>query len=529
MKKLCFMILIVTTLFFGCEDKKENTLLEKMKKTAERNKEIKKKLEEEKEVAKKPTMEEIAEQPLPPIVKAAAEGDLAQVKNLIKESGSKNKRDHRNRTPLYMASENGRFDVVKYLVEKNASISSSREDGDTPIMAAARNGHEDIVKFLVENDADVNATNNFGRTVLMAAAQGGDKDIISFLLSKKAELNARDKYGKSALIFAMEYDHMEIAKWLLDKGAEVWKEKPKKARKPLTLKIDGEPVKKNEHILEEIEKEKFEFRPKTELFYAVEAGDLDLVKRLVAKGSPVTVTDIEREREIIIYPQSNGEDENHEKLFERAVERTAYDRDRKNLLMYAAEKAYLDIIKFLVKKGARLEETDGETVRGPLFYVATAEKGDEEFEKRLAETAAWIIEKGKETWKKKEALSQEEIDKRRAEHKNAAWYDRNWQKLRHKIVEQPKVNIEDQDWEGWTVLTLAAKNGHYHLVKTLIEKGVMINRKERKFGRTALIYSRVNEFPRIEKLLKKHGAMEGIDFDAEELEKQKQKQKKSEK
>ena len=54
-------------------------------------------------------------------------------------------------------------------------------------------------------------------------------------------------------------------------------------------------------VIEELDKKEVHLRQKTELFYAIEKGDLELVKLLVAKGSPLLVTDVEQSRENIIY------------------------------------------------------------------------------------------------------------------------------------------------------------------------------------------------------------------------------------
>jgi ankyrin repeat protein len=179
-------------------------------------------------------------------------------------------------------------------------------------------------------------------------------------------------------------------------------------------------------------------------------------------------------------------------------------------------------MKFLISKGARLEETDGENVRGPLFYAVgqNLDKKDPSKEKRLAETVAYIIEEGKKTWKKKVRLSKKELDKMRKENQSKPWWEQNPFDVEWKEVIAPKVDIEEYDYEGWTALTLAAKYGQFESVKVLIEKGAIINHKERKMGNTALMYSRIGKFTEMEKFLLANCAKEGINFDHEELAKQ---------
>lgn len=516
MKKLLIILACVLAVLASCDSK--SAIQKKMEETAERNKEIKAKIEAEKNKKKKFVDTEVKEE-LPPIVEAAKKGDIVAVKAELKKGTLADVKDGRKRTALYHAATEKKGDIVLALLAEDANVNTKRDDGDTPLMAAARNADKKMVKILLEAKADINATDNFGRTPLMMAAQGGSQEIIDTFLKEGADLNAKDKYELSALIFAMKYKHMDLAKYLLKKGAKVWKPAPVRySKKPITLKIENKVQPGMDKIIEELEKKEVKLRQKTELFYAIEKGDLELVKLLVKKGAPVLVTDVDQSRENIIYVMGAKEEE-RDMLFERATERTSYDRDQKNLLHYAAENGYVEIMKFLIKKGARLEETDGENVRGPLFYVVGQHKDPKDPGKveRLVKTADFIIEEGKKTWEKKVRFSKKELDKIREENKSKPWYEQNPFDVEFKIVESPKVNIEDYDYEGWTVFTQAAKYGQLELVKLLIDKGAIVNHKDRKFGRTALIYSRDEKFPEIEKLLKANCAKEGIAFDHEEL------------
>ena len=516
MKKLLIILACVLAVLASCDNK--SAIQKKMEETAERNKEIKAKIEAEKNKKKKFVDTEVKEE-LPPIIEAAKKGDLAAVKTELGKGTLVDTKDGRKRTALYVAVAEKKCDIVKHLLSEDANVNTKRDDGDTPLMAAARNADKKMVDILLGAQADIKATDNFGRTPLMMAAQGGSQEIIDILLKAGAELDARDKYELSALIFAMKYEHMDLAKYLLKKGAKVWKPAPVKySKKPITLKIENKVQPGMDKIIEELDKKEVKLRQKTELFYAIEKGDLDLVKLLVNKGAPILVTDVEQSRENIIYVYGAKEEE-RDMLFERATERTSYDRDQKNLLHYAAEGGYVEIMKFLIKKGARLEETDGENVRGPLFYVVgqPIDPKDPGKVERLVKTADFIIEEGKKLWKKKVRLSKKELDKIREANKSKPWYDQNPFDVEFKIVEAPMVDLEEYDYEGWTVLGLAAKNGQTELVKLLINKGANINHKERKFGRTALIYSQVGKFTEMEKFLKANCAKEGIAFDYEEL------------
>ncbi len=511
--------LICLLLAAACSD--NAAMQKKMEETAERNKQIKEEMEAKKKEKPK-FVDDTVKEEMPPIVEAATKGDLAAVKTELGKGTLADTKDSRQRTALYQAVAEGKKEVAKLLISEGANVNTKRDDGDTPLMAAARKGDLELVECLVNGGADVKVADNFGRTPLMMAASSGSKEVFDFVL-KGSDINAADKYELTALIFAMKAGHMDLAKYILGKGAKVWK--PKKvtwSKKPIVLKIENKVQPGMDKVIEELDKKEVHLRQKTELFYAIEKGDLELVKLLVAKGSPLLVTDVEQSRENIIYVYGPSKEEERDMLFERETVRTSYDRDQKNLLHYAAEGGYVEIMKFLISKGARLEETDGENVRGPLFYAVgqDLDKKDPSKEKRLAETVAYIIEEGKKTWKKKVRLSKKELDKMRKENQSKPWWEQNPFDVEWKEVIAPKVDIEEYDYEGWTALTLAAKYGQFESVKVMIEKGAIINHKERKMGNTALMYSRIGKFTEMEKFLLANCAKEGINFDHEELAKQ---------
>jgi ankyrin repeat protein len=519
MKKLLVTMICLFIAAVSCSDK--DVMQKKMEETAERNKQIKEEIEAKKKEKPK-FVDDTVKEEMPPIVEAATKGDLAAVKTELGKGTLADTKDSRQRTALYQAVAEGKKEVAKLLISEGANVNTKRDDGDTPLMAAARKGDLELVECLINGGADVKIADNFGRTPLMMAASSGSKEVFDFVL-KGSDINAADKYELTALIFAMKAGHMDLAKYILGKGAKVWK--PKKvtwSKKPIVLKIENKVQPGMDKVIEELDKKEVHLRQKTELFYAIEKGDLELVKLLVAKGSPLLVTDVEQSRENIIYVYGPSKEEERDMLFERETVRTSYDRDQKNLLHYAAEGGYVEIMKFLISKGARLEETDGENVRSPLFYAVGQEldKKDPSKEKRLAETVAYIIEEGKKTWTKKVRLSKKELDKMRKENQSKPWWEQNPFDVEWKEVIAPKIDIEEYDYEGWTALTLAAKYGQFESVKVMIEKGAIINHKERKMGNTALMYSRIGKFAEMEKFLLANCAKEGINFDHEELAKQ---------
>lgn len=465
------LLSVIGMLFIGCQEKGKSAMQLKMEEAAKMNEAYKKEAEAKKNEKKK-WVDEDEKTVLAPIFKAILNKDTKEIKKLIDGGLSVNTADSKNKTILMASVGKELTDIVDMLLEKGADVNIKKVDGDTALMTAARKGFKGIADKLIEKGADPLAKDNFGRTVLMMAARGGNLDLVKDIVEKGADVNDVDKYNRTALVAALMDKNLDVANYLVDKGTDV--------------KISCK-------------------RGKTPLFYAIETGDYPIVKKIVKKGAPIIVQDIEKYKEIM----PNGE---LSKEKERKVPTTAYDKDRKNILMYASEIGNFDMVKLFVSKGAKIEEKDGKSLRSPLLFIAAAKEGTVEQEKAFRDTAAYLIELGKEEITiKKPKIGKEQIENKE---KKKAWFERN-KDAGYDVVKVKKIELEDYGYDGWTAITLAAQNGHFELVKLLVESGTMVNRKERAYGRTALIYSRIGKYKNIEKYLKEHGAKEGLKFDAE--------------
>lgn len=89
-----------------------------------------------------------------PAARAAAEGDLARLEELVAVSGD---------------------------------VEDPSPTGYTPLMAAARNGHTEVVRWLLARGADPNAVNYGGVDVYWQATEGGHRDVQELLLAAGAD------------------------------------------------------------------------------------------------------------------------------------------------------------------------------------------------------------------------------------------------------------------------------------------------------------------------------------------------------
>ncbi|KAM7319952.1 hypothetical protein ACRRTK_020395 [Alexandromys fortis] len=119
------------------------------------------------------------------LVKAAANGDVAKVEDLLKRPD----------------------------VDVNGQCA-----GHTAMQAASQNGHVDILKLLLKQNVDVEAEDKDGDRAVHHAAFGDEGAVIEVLHRGSADLNARNKRRQTPLHIAVNKGHLQVVKTLLDFG-----------------------------------------------------------------------------------------------------------------------------------------------------------------------------------------------------------------------------------------------------------------------------------------------------------------------
>lgn len=82
---------------------------------------------------------------------------------------------------LIRAAEDGRLDLVRNLLQAGVSP-NAKSDGDfTALMWAAARGHVEVVTALLESGADLSARTRKGRTAIDIATQEGHDQVAALL------------------------------------------------------------------------------------------------------------------------------------------------------------------------------------------------------------------------------------------------------------------------------------------------------------------------------------------------------------
>ena len=187
-----------------------------------------------------------------PMLLSAMNGNAAILERLIQAGADPNAPlSQSGDTALMIAARTGKLDAVRALVDHGGEVNAKESwGGTTPLMWAVSERHSNVVQLLLEHGADVNAKSNFvpsasGRgfegtapvapqadqaieefasgwmTPLMFAAREDDLESAHILIQKGADVNAVSADGKDALSLALFNGSYDVASLLIDSHANV--------------------------------------------------------------------------------------------------------------------------------------------------------------------------------------------------------------------------------------------------------------------------------------------------------------------
>ena len=119
------------------------------------------------------------------LMKAATDGQTAEVRVLLAAGTDPDAVDKRGNTALLYAANRGHEEAVGALAEGGADLDKANMYGGTPLMVAASNGHSGVVRRLLELGADHTAVGTGGpyegKTALEAAEERGKEEAAAVL------------------------------------------------------------------------------------------------------------------------------------------------------------------------------------------------------------------------------------------------------------------------------------------------------------------------------------------------------------
>ncbi len=162
----------------------------------------------------------------PPLVDAAARGDLAAVEALLVGGAPVDERDGRGRTALLAATHADRPAVAAALIAASADVNAKDAIHDSPFLYAGAEGRIEILRMTLAAGADLASTNRYGGTALIPAAHHGHVEAVRILLDTDIDIDHVNNLGWTALIEAVILGdggraHTEIVRLLVEAGARV--------------------------------------------------------------------------------------------------------------------------------------------------------------------------------------------------------------------------------------------------------------------------------------------------------------------
>ena len=176
-----------------------------------------------------------------PLQWAVYEGNLAEVKRLLRAGANVSIANNYGATPMGLAAEVGNADMIAVLLEAGANADSPDPDGMTALQMVARTGNVKAAQLLLDAGATIDARENWGgQTALMWASARRHPAMMQFLISKGADVNARstvrdyqrhiqaegrpkslDSGGLTPLLYAARENCLACVEVLLKSGADI--------------------------------------------------------------------------------------------------------------------------------------------------------------------------------------------------------------------------------------------------------------------------------------------------------------------
>lgn len=156
-----------------------------------------------------------------PLILAAKDGNLEEVKALIAEGADINLCDWYGRTPFYHALSERIVDMtmIEFLVSKGADVNLYPTNGNTYLQESLRK--KGIPEFLINHGTDVNAPPGSKIVPLNEAILSKNNELIKLLLEKRVDVNVHDNRGRTPLSLAVKSGRLELAEVLIAKGADI--------------------------------------------------------------------------------------------------------------------------------------------------------------------------------------------------------------------------------------------------------------------------------------------------------------------
>ncbi|SMX49336.1 ankyrin repeat domain-containing protein [Maliponia aquimaris] len=160
------------------------------------------------------------------LFRAAHEGDVAMIEQLVAEGADVDARDSRGRTPVHVAAFASEDDALRALAEAGADMNALEHRAYDAVTIAAVADDPELMSLAIDlgNDPGL-VTSPYDGTALIAAAHLGHAEVVRRLIAAGAPLDHVNNLHWTAVMEAVVLgdggpDHLAVLDALLSAGAD---------------------------------------------------------------------------------------------------------------------------------------------------------------------------------------------------------------------------------------------------------------------------------------------------------------------
>ena len=309
------------------------------------------------------------------VLHLAADGGWLDIARILIEKGADPNMPSSLGTPLHHAVQRGSLELAEFFIDKGSLIDERGYLARTPLHLAVRQRREEMVNLLLDRGASINLVDSSGCTALHHLAKGHQNpQLIKLLVGRGADPTIQNDQGETPLHVAIGSHKGANVKTILDLTPEkCLSMRDNRGNTPLYAARCAEGV--ENFVLDLLLRDpdiEFLSRDATPaLQIAVKRGDIDLMKRILARHGPKHPAINEKDRQgrtALHIAAKMGAKAITELLVANGIDISCWDRSYQTALHHAAGFS-AGTTEILLAAGASVDARDING-RTPLHYAS---------------------------------------------------------------------------------------------------------------------------------------------------------------
>lgn len=431
---------------------------------------------------------------------AACEGNVTVVKELLRKltGESKSWKDRWGQTPLADAVRHGQNGAAKLLIDSRAQLGFDRARAASELTDLCKKGDVDRILLYIDGGIEVSAADFDGRTAAHVACSEGNMQIVERLIHANADLSLLDRYGMTPLADAVHGGHTKVAHLIYRKGGTLKFDEEKAAaemcrhsrrgdlERVRTLLETGCPINAADYdgrtalhlsasegnvkiVTELLQHRELEMGPKdrwggTPLSDAVREGHSVVAATLIERGATLGFDEMQTSGELCVRA-ARGDVDRIRLLLKGKCDPSAADYDKRTCLHLAASEGNMHVIRELLSHGVSVNNVDR---WGGSPLADAVRHGHRQAAVELRKHGAELM-----------------YDEMKASG-DLCEFARLGDLENIKLLYDCGIAMHSADYDGRTVVHLAASVGHKHIVDYLAMKRCVNLALKDRWGGTAL-------------------------------------------